>query len=781
MDTQTDFKNNLLQLPLLWLSLAFLLGIVLSNYLPAVPVFLLPAAIGILTLAVFLFRSQPSGSARVLIFAGILLCIGILRHQAAQPVFTAADLAFHNDSQRYVTVRGTLARAAIYRDAYVELWVNATQLTVGDQVHTVSGLLVARADLGHSWVYGEGVELYGRLLTPRDDADFSYRSYLARQGAYSEMPFASAEPTAQRGGTWLGHALYAIRQHGVATLHRLYADPVASLLAGILLGDETGISPSLKTAFNDTATRHIVAISGFNISIIAGLALSLASRHFGVRRGVWIAAGCVIGYTVLVGAQASVVRAAIMGLVVLGSQLAGRDQHSLNTLAFTAALMALINPLVLWDVGFQLSFTATLGLVVMAEPMQHAAASALEARLPTAWAARLKGPLSEYVLLTLAAQIFTLPLLLYHFGRLSLIALPANILILPLQPAILIFGGLSLLLGMLLTGLGQLFALLAWLLASLTISIVEWLSSPSWAAFSVGAFSFPWVLAYYAVLAALLIAPLRNAIRGLRVQPAVPALVLAACALGAWGLASSAPTGRLQLTLLNVEGEALLVRTPTGRNLLINGGPSAVELSAQLGRHLPPFAREIDWLFVLGQRPEQINGLRSGLERLNVANIAWANDWPTDDFSSLLASFQEGGYEPVLLRVGQEVDLGGGASMQVVSISSRGASVLLSWQNFQALLPVGIDASQVAWLQENPIPGLELLLLTDAGYRPLNPPAWLEAMDAELYWLTQDGEIDADVQAVFAHRLLLPASTLGWLQVETDGHAMWVSSQYDWP
>src|SRR5690606_37641844 len=111
----------------------------------------------------------------------------------------------------------------------------------------------------------------------------------------------------------------------------------------------------------------------------------------------------------------------------------------------------------------------------------------------------------------------------------------------------------------------------------------------------------------------LLIAPLRAAVRAIRVRPAVPALVLAAAAFGAWGLAASAAPGRLQLTLLNVEGEAILLRTPTGRNVLINGGPSAVELSTQLGQHLPPFAREIDWLLVLGQRPEQINGLLSGL------------------------------------------------------------------------------------------------------------------------------------------------------------------------
>lgn len=780
MDTKETFKTYMLQLPLLWLSLAFVFGIALAPRFASLSPALLPALAVGCAIALLVWRRRLAPVARLALLAGTLLAVGVLRYQAATPAFTLSDIAYYNDSGQYVTVRGSLARAPLYRDAYIELWVAASHIE-GDRLSAnVEGLMVARADLGQQWVYGQGIELTGRLRTPQDTDDFAYSTYLARQGVYSEMPFAAAVPTGQAGGSWAGHLLHSLRARGVSTLHRLYPDPAAGLLAGILLGDETGISPRLKEAFNDTATRHIVAISGFNIGIIAGLVLNLASRRVGVRKAIWIAALSVLGYTILVGAQASVVRAGIMGLVVLGSQLAGRDQHSLNTLAFTAALMALINPLVLWDVGFQLSFTATLGLVVFAAPLQLWANTHLEAHLPTEWAARLKVPLSDYVLLTFAAQIFTLPLLLYYFGRLSLVALPANLLVLPLQPAILILGGLSLLAGTLVPWVGQLFALLAGPLTSLTITIVEWLASPAWAAYDVGSFSLPWVLAYYVLLAALAVPVLRAALLALRIRPAVPALLLSACAIGAWSLAATSASGRLQITLLNVEGEALLLRTPTGRNLLINAGPSAVELSSQLGRHVPSLARELDWVFVLGQRPEQINGLLSGLDELNVSGMAWANQWATADFTSLLTSTQQSGLEPIALVAGQGIDLGGGAVLRVTSVSSRGASVLLSMGSFQAFLPLGMDASQLAWLQEHPIPDLELLLLADGGYRPLNPPEWLDAMNAQVYWLSADGQLDAELQAYFAERVLMPASSLGWLEIETDGHTMWVRSQFDW-
>lgn len=161
--------------------------------------------------------------------------------------------------------------------------------------------------------------------------------------------------------------------------------------------------------------------------------------------------------------------------------------------------------------------------------------------------------------------------------------------------------------------------------------------------------------------------------------------------------------------------------------------------------------------------------------------MAWANHWATADFETLLASVQQTGLEPIALVAGQEIDLGGGAVLRVTSVSSRGASVLLSMGSFQAFLPLGMEASQLAWLQEHPIPDLELLLLADAGYRPLNPPEWLNAMDAEVYWLSADGQLDAELQAYFDEHVLMPASTLGWLEIETDGNTMWMRSQFDWP
>lgn len=756
-------------LPLLWTSLAFLLGILAANRWPHGAAWPWLAALCLLALLAALWR-WPHAAARLALFAALLLTLGALRYQAAQPQLTPADLAFYNNAEGQLQVWGHLTQPAVARENHTELWFEAEQLELDGQLYAVRGRALARVALGQQWHYGDGVLLTGRLRTPGGDEDDTYAEYLARQGVHSEMPFANVQASGQWHGDRLRQWLYSIRSAGVERLHQLYPDPVAGLLAGILLGDESGISQQLKQAFNTTGTRHIVAISGFNISIIAGLALSVFTRVVGKRRGLWLAGLCIVAYTVLVGAQASVVRAAIMGLVVLAAQLAGRDQHSLNTLAFTAALMALVNPLILWDVGFQLSFMATLGLLVYAGPWQAWLEQQLEARLPAVWATRLAGPISEYFLFTLAAQVLTLPLLLYHFGQFSLITFPANLLILPLQPALFILGGLSLLVSWVWFLPGQLLALCAWPLGALTVRSAQWLAQPAWAVYPVEDVSLALVLLYYAAVLAASLAPLRQALRRWQPRPALVAGLLAGAALAAWGLAAAAPSGRLQVTLLDVPGEAILIRTPTGRNVLINGGGSALELSSQLGHHLPFFARQLDWVLLGGSRAEQIDGLRSGFERLQANGVLWAHSWPTPQLSALLENLST--YAPSALAQGQALDLGDEASLQVLGIGPRGATFLLQWRNFQALLPTGIDVDQLSRLRAEPVAGLDLLLLPEGGYPPLNPPEWLAGSGARVYWLSAEGTAP---RAALPGRLLSVAEH-GWLRAETDGYRLWLSS-----
>ncbi len=274
-------------------------------------------------------------------------------------------------------------------------------------------------------------------------------------------------------------------------------------MAGILLGVYAGIPTSVSEAFRAAGVSHIIVISGFNMTIVAGLFAVVFGRLFGRR---WGAVAAVLGitlYTLLVGATASVVRAAIMAGLSLFAAQVGRRQDGLNTLAFVAALMALFNPAVLWDVSFQLTFLATLGLVLYAEPLSRAFMNFATRRLPTTTAERIVGPVGEFFLFTLAAQLTTLAVMAYYFQRLSLVSLLSNPMILPAQPAVEILGGLALILGLIWLPLGQLAAYLAWPFLVYTIRVAEWFAALPGSTVNLGQVALPLVFLYFALLFSL--------------------------------------------------------------------------------------------------------------------------------------------------------------------------------------------------------------------------------------------------------------------------------------
>jgi competence protein ComEC len=178
-------------------------------------------------------------------------------------------------------------------------------------------------------------------------------------------------------------------------------------------------------------------------------------------------------YTILVGADAAVVRAAIMGGLYVLALHYGRQSHALISLMVAASTMTLFAPRTLWDVGFQLSFAATLGLILLVSPMQEALESWLHQWLSDTSVKQTLSVLNDALVVTLAAQITTTPIILYTFGRLSLVSLLTNFLILPAQPGVMVWGGIATLLGLVWLPMGQVVSWVAWLFLTYTVRIVE--------------------------------------------------------------------------------------------------------------------------------------------------------------------------------------------------------------------------------------------------------------------------------------------------------------------
>jgi len=223
----------------------------------------------------------------------------------------------------------------------------------------------------------------------------------------------------------------------------------------------------IKEAFNKTGTTHILAISGYNIMIISWAVLSLLVYFFKRRTAFWLSVAIIILFTILTGASSSVVRASIMGLLLLFANGYGRLYDPKNSIILAGVAMIWSNPFALvFDIGFQLSFVAVIGLMYLYPRID----SKLK-KLPKL------GNLKEMFLMTLSAQIAVAPLLIYYFKNFSLVSLLANILILPFLPAAMFIGFISGLAGVIFLPVGQVVGFIAWAITTYQIKIIEFLAS----------------------------------------------------------------------------------------------------------------------------------------------------------------------------------------------------------------------------------------------------------------------------------------------------------------
>jgi competence protein ComEC len=367
------------------------------------------------------------------------LALGGSRLILAEPQFDAGALATYNGIGE-VTLTGVVADEPDVRGSFVFYKLDADALVLPDSEEAliVEGAVRVRGPRYPVYGYGDRLQVHGDLETPPVLEGFNYRDYLAHKGLHSQISyFRGGERLSSGEGSFWKRAMLNFKGEAQATIGRILPEPEASLLVGILLGSEGGIPPDVKDEFKTTGTSHVIAISGFNITIVIALLMATVGWIVPNRRmAAAIAIIGVVAYTLLVGADAAVVRAAIMGIIVVFGVIVGRKGVAYNSLAAAIIVMTALNPYVLWDAGFQLSVAATLGLVVYGGRFERAAQRVLERRLSTERATWVVKWMSEMLLLTLAAQILVTPLIVKHFGQVSLISLLSNALVLPIQTGV---------------------------------------------------------------------------------------------------------------------------------------------------------------------------------------------------------------------------------------------------------------------------------------------------------------------------------------------------------
>jgi competence protein ComEC len=367
-------------------------------------------------------------------FCLIFAILGVWRYQSAvEPL--SNDVSRYADNKTTIFLSGVVAAEPDVRADNVRLKIKIQKLTpIGaDESIFVSGYTLVTTQKYPEYHYGDEMEIRGKISAPKNSADlstslgtsFDYGAYLAKDDIYSVMYYPQTKLLGKNKGNFVQSTLFKIKDAFKEKLSLILPEPQASLADGLILGEKTTLPDDLVNNFNTVGITHIIALSGFNITII-GESLRRLFDYFMLSRrySFWLTVVMIISFVVMTGASPSIVRAAIMGILLILARKTGRLYSIRNALVFAGIVMLYFNPKILrFDLSFQLSFMATLGLVYIS-PLLEKYLEWLPKTLD------LRGIAGA----TLGAQMAVLPLILFSFGRLSLIAPIANLLILPIIP-----------------------------------------------------------------------------------------------------------------------------------------------------------------------------------------------------------------------------------------------------------------------------------------------------------------------------------------------------------
>jgi len=297
--------------------------------------------------------------------------------------------------------------------------------------------------------YGDFLKVKGEFNEPEIE---DYANYLRKEGVYHTSFYPEIEKKGNKGSFFL-KTIFSLKEKARENIRKSVPVPQVFFLEAMILGERDSFTEKFGEKLSISGTRHITAISGMHIVIISGI-LFFFFLFMGIKKK-WagiLSLFFMILFIVFVGAPASAVRAGIMGGALLLSYTAYRQTNSFRLVVVAAAVMLAFNPLLLhYDLGFQMSFLAVFGILTLHNPIKNKITTFLEVSSPISlWPAektrlffRKNGWIADLVAVTLSAQIFVFPLVLYNFGHISLFSVPANVLIVPLLPFIIPLGFLT--------------------------------------------------------------------------------------------------------------------------------------------------------------------------------------------------------------------------------------------------------------------------------------------------------------------------------------------------
>ncbi|MEX1193740.1 MAG: DNA internalization-related competence protein ComEC/Rec2 [Dehalococcoidia bacterium] len=785
------------------LALAWLLGVVAAASTGADPAAAVVVA-SLLAGATFALRPRPATF--LVIAAGILLVAGASwRYDATQPS-TVGTVAAHNDADGAVTLRGVIddepderATGRLYR-------VEVRETLDGERWEEAKGKVLVRTPLFPEYEYGDLVQIEGELETPPTFPDFDYRDHLLRRGIVSIAAYPEMTLLDTGHGSALRETVIDLRGSLTNRLDDTLPEPQASLASGVLLGGRSSIPADLRDAMNVTGTSHLVAVSGQNVSLLAGLIIAGLAWIIGRRPAALLALVTIAGYAMLVGAQASVVRAAIMGAIYVMSIAVGRQNTAPVALLLAAAGMTALDPQVVHDVGFQLSFAATIGLMTLGRELATRAVT-LVAHWPALARSPIVRPLIESGAVSLSAILVTLPITAVTFGRISLVALPANIFAVPAFVAVAFTSALALLA----SGLpgGEALAWLAWLPATYMTWVIELFDRLPAASIALGGIEWWMVAPCYTALAAATVWLMARPVTVPQLPPVFPrpsprftrplalGAVLVAAGMLAWtAVLTHEDDDRLSVTFLDVgQGDATLIEGPGGQRVLVDGGAGGEVISAALGRALPFYDRRIDLVIATHPQDDHIGGLPEVIGAYDVgAVLDSAVEADSPFYDAWRDAIDAADVPRYVAERGQSINLGGGARLEVIGpvslplaassdLNDASTVVRLVMGDVSFLLTADIEESaETALVRSGSELRATVLKVPHHGSSTSTSPPFLARVGPAIDVISVGagntyGHPTDEVLARLRGDYVLRTDEVGDVRIETDGSRIWVTTQ----
>jgi len=401
---------------------------------------------------------------------------GALTYQTTLITDDSTQVRSYNDSGR-VVLRGVVSVDPDVRDKTTRLKLSVQSINPDGVWRKTSGMVMLYVPRYPEHAYGDLLEVTGVLATPTNFTDdFDYQGYLAKQSVYSTMLYPEIHTVGTGYGIKPLQWIYSLRHALAGVMAKTLPEPQASLAQGIVLGLRGNIPDNVNDDFARSGTTHVLAISGANLTILAGLLMLVLGRIIGKRYRVyiWLTLVIIWFYTMLAGASPPVVRAAIMATLFLFSELLGRQKNAGPALAFAAAIMVAANPLALWDVSFQLSVLAMSGIIFLYPVLYGAVAK---------WTEKTRGRtvipdsavdfIAEGSCMTLAASLTVWPASAAYFGTISLASPVATLLSMPVLGPIMVIGLLGALAGLIWLPAAQVIAWAVWMLTSYMLLVAR--------------------------------------------------------------------------------------------------------------------------------------------------------------------------------------------------------------------------------------------------------------------------------------------------------------------